>query len=300
MPRVALRLDLQAALLVTLLLPACTSGDAEIVADEPEACVEQATQIALPASVPESSGAAIGRRDPEVIWTHNDSGGEPTIYAVSRSGQALGQVRLTDAQNYDWEDIAIGQCVAGSCLYLADVGDNPEDRSEIVVYRVDEPAPADTQTAPAEIFRMRYPDRPRDAEAVFVLPGERLYIVSKGRSDAVALFRYPGSLRSDEVVTLERVQEITDSRPSLPDQVTGASASPDGTMVAIRTYAALHLYGVNGDVLSQSPVLSQSLRTLGEPQGEAVALGRDGDIVLTSEAGQGSGPSMALIRCTAR
>ncbi len=288
-----------AVLAVLACLGACSSGtDGEIVAEEPgAACVEQATGIQLPESVPETSGVAFGTRDPGVIWTHNDSGGEPAVYAVDSDGSSLGRVEVTGATNVDWEDMELADCAQGTCLYLGDVGDNPESRDHITVYRVPEPAATDIATPAADVFRMRYPDRPRDSEAIFVLPGERLYVVTKGRSDAVALYRYPGSLRSDAVVTLERVQEITESQPSLPNQVTGASSSPDGTQVALRTYADLHIYGVAGDALTGSPVLSQSLRTLAEPQGEAVALSLGGLLALTSEAARGSAASMSLIRC---
>jgi hypothetical protein len=279
-------------------LGACSSGsDGEIVAEEPAACVEQATGIELPETVPETSGVAFGRGAAGVIWTHNDSGGEPAVYAVDTDGSALGRVAITGAINVDWEDMELGDCALGTCLYLGDVGDNPESRNEITVYRVPEPSATDVATPAADAFRMRYPDRPRDSEAIFVLPGERLYVVTKGRSDPVELYRYPGALRTDEVVTLARVQAITDSQPSLPNQVTGASSSPDGTQVAIRTYADLHLYGVAGDGLTASPLLSQSLRTLAEPQGEAVALSLGGLLALTSEAARGSAASMSLIRC---
>lgn len=265
--------------------------------DEGGSCIEAAPTVALPGSVPESSGVAFGRRDPSVIWTHNDSGGEARIYAVTPGGDALGDVRVSGAENVDWEDMEIAACQEGSCLYLADVGDNAETRDQVVVYRVPEPAPTDEATAAATVLPMRYPDGPRDAEAIFVLPGEGLHVVSKGRSDPAALYRYPGPLRAGEVVTLEWVRDVTDGRPGPADQVTGASTSPDGTAVALRTYTALHLYAVQDDSLSERPLLSQSLRTLLEPQGEAVGLGEAGLVALTSEAARGSGASLSFIRC---
>ena len=282
--------------LVSLL--GCSDGEAgQIAAEDPAACTEVATQIPLPDVVPETSGVAVGRRDSAVLWTHNDSGGDPALYAVTLDGALLGTVAVTGAANVDWEDIEIAACGAGSCLYVADVGDNSEDRDDIVVFRVPEPAPTDGQTDEAEAFRMVYPDRPHDAEAIFVLPGEGLFVVTKGRSGPAELFRYPGALRSGEVVTLERIQAMTDEQPSIPTSITGASASVDGRAVAIRTYTTLDLYRVQGSRLEEPPFLTQALSTLAEPQGEAVALGADGLVVLTSEAGQGSTAGLSLIRC---
>lgn len=273
-----------------------SSRSPEVGADA-AACVEEATRVALPDVVPEASGIAIGRRDGSVLWIHNDSGGEPAVYAVSEAGALLGHVRVRGAGNTDWEDMAIAACGQGSCLYLADIGDNEETRPEIVVYRVPEPARDAAETAEAAVFRMRYPDGPRDAEAMFVMPGETLYVVSKGRSDAAALYRYPGTLDSDEIVTLERVRAMTDQQPSLPDQITGAAASPDGSLIALRSYTVLYIYGTEDGLLTQRPLLSQRLRTLDEPQGEAVDLGEAGLVVLASEAGRASTASMSRIRC---
>jgi hypothetical protein len=279
------------------MLAACSGQASEIVDEAVLSCVELDTGIALPDGVLETSGAAIARRPPAAIWTHNDSGGEPAVVAVGLDGGLLGVVTVAGAVNIDWEDMEVASCDAGSCLYLADIGDNSERRDEVVVYRVPEPLPSDDTTARADVLRLVLPDGPRDAEAIFVLPGERLFLVTKGRSHPTEVYRYPGELRPGQTVTLEWVQSLSASEPSPPDQVTGASASPDGTLVAIRTYTSLSLYRVDGEALQASPVLTQSLLTLREPQGEAVALGDEHWVVLTSEAAQGNAPSMNFIRC---
>lgn len=56
--------------------------------------------------VRESSGLAASACQPEVLWTHNDSGDGPFIYAISPTGANLGVWRVTGAENEDWEDIA--------------------------------------------------------------------------------------------------------------------------------------------------------------------------------------------------
>jgi hypothetical protein len=82
--------------------------------------------------------------------------------------------------------------------------------------------------------------------------------------------------------------------------VTGASASTDGSLVAIRTYESLQVYRVDpvGGTLAPLPNGLVNLRTLEEIQGEGVGLGPDGLVVLTSEGGPLGGPaSMRLLRC---
>src|SRR5215207_9736579 len=54
----------------------------------------------------ESSGLAISRRSPDILWTHDDSGGAPVLYAVDTSGRKRGSLRVRGVKNEDWEDMA--------------------------------------------------------------------------------------------------------------------------------------------------------------------------------------------------
>jgi hypothetical protein len=97
---------------------------------------------------------------------------------------------------------------------------------------------------------------------------------------------------------LVEVQRLTDSAALLGNQVTGGSAQRDGSVVAIRTYQALEFFRLEADTLARLEDGLVNLRSLGEPQGEAVALGADGLVVLTSEDGVfGGEPVMNLMRC---
>ncbi len=93
----------------------------------------------------ELSGLAASRRHPDVLWAHNDSGGEPEVVAVGRDGGDRGRFPLGGAEAFDWEDMAIGPDPAGTggdVLYLGDIGDNIDQRDDgVVVYRVPEPQP---------------------------------------------------------------------------------------------------------------------------------------------------------------
>jgi hypothetical protein len=134
-------------------------------------------------------------------------------------------------------------------------------------------------------------------ESVFVLPGEEVFFVSKGRSHAVTLYRYPPPLRTGEIVTLEAVQTFSGGRLSIPKQVTGADASPDGSIVAIRSYESLHFFHVEKGRLVPVEGGQVALQTLNEAQGESVGLGPNGKVVLTSEAALGRGATMTILSC---
>lgn len=267
-------------------------------------CTPVRTGVRLPGALDESSGVAQGLRDPSVLWTHNDDGS--VLFAVDPAGALLGS-RPVRPRLGDWEDLAVAPCQShGSCVYMADTGDNAERRPPggIRVLRIPEPEfPLADEPVSAEVFPLRLPDGARDIEALFVLPGERVYLITKGRNHAVTLYRYPGPLRPD-TVTMEEVQRLTSGAQPLADQVTGAAALADsgaeGATVAVRTYQSLSFYhmGLESDSLMPLPDGLVNLRTLEEAQGEAVALGPNGLVVLTSEAGFFGAPgSMNVLRC---
>jgi hypothetical protein len=244
------------------------------------------------AGVGEASGLAVSRRTPGVVWTHNDSGG-PVLFAFDTSGKPRGRVRVAGAVVVDWEDLAIGRCAEGSCLYLADIGDNNRERRSITIYRVPEPRPEDKTTATAEPIRIAY-DKPRDAEALFVGADGDLFIVSKEDGGATTLFRVNAAQESDPVRKAVAVKTLSHER------VTGAAVSPDGDWVALRTNTELFLYRTQ-DLIGGREVepLRVDLSDVREPQGEGVAFGDRGVVYLAGEGG-GAGGTLAALECNLR
>lgn len=246
----------------------------------------------------ETSGLALSRTDERVLWTHND--GDSPLFAIDRQGSIIGSRRVRPGLR-DWEDIASARCApAGTCLYFADTGDNGEVRPPGSARIVRVPEPSDPRAdAPltGEVHPIAFPDGPRDVEAIFVLPGERVYVITKGRQHPITVYRYPPPLRS-EVVTLVESQRLTDSAAPLASQVTGASATLDGSVVAVRTYQSVTFYRPVGDTLRPIDDGVVNLRSLREVQGEGVALLDDGEVFLTSEGGVfGAPPGMNVLRC---
>ncbi len=235
-------------------------------------------------------------RHPGVLWTHADGAGSD-LFAVDAAGQVIARFPIQPGTR-DWEDVALSTCGdGGSCLYLADTGDNYEERPFARILRTAEPDPVSPSTLRTDVFPVRFPDGPRDAEALLVLPGERVLVVTKGRNDPVTVYRYPGVLRPDTVV-LEEIQRLSDGARFLPRQVTGGSVAPGGELAAIRTYESLQFYHVRSDTLVPVDGGLVNLRTLNEAQGEGVGIGLDGRVFLTSEGGPLGGPgSMSILRC---
>lgn len=205
----------------------------------------------------EPSGLTAGQQ-PGVFWTHNDSGDGPVLYAVTIDGRLLGRYRVDGAGAEDWEAVtADGQ----GRLYVGDIGNNANDRRDLVVYRVAEPAvPLDGAVAEGTLtveraIRFHYPDqtefppkaRNYDAEALFWDPraGEgALYLLSKHRGDMrTVLYRFDALEGAESIALSARGSvEVGGDPDRFGGMVTGADLSPDGRYLAVLTYHALFVF----------------------------------------------------------
>ena len=255
--------------------------------------------------ISESSGVAPSRRTPGLLWTHDDSGEPPYLFATDTTGAVRGTFSVTGARNLDWEDIALGPCGGSACLYLADTGDNSERRSAVVLYRVPEPRLPDRRpkqvrpTAPAQAVTFRYPDGPHDVEAMWVAPNEDVHLVSKGRTGRIRHYRVrAASWTSRRPVTAELLEALPVPARSRLDYVTGAALSPDERIVAVRSYASVYFFYMlsNGRLALPPEPRACDVRALGI-QGEGVNwLDRD-VLVLTSERAIFPAGTIAVARC---
>jgi hypothetical protein len=192
--------------------------------------------------IDEASGIAASRKNPGVLWVHND-GGPPCLYALSPQGKHLGIYTLSGARNRDWEDIAIGPGPEPNVdyLYVGDIGDNNSKHKYVTIYRVPEPRVDANQPAAnviltgVEAIGLLYPDGPRNAETLMLDPLTKdIYIVSKEEPSKVYRAAYPQSTTSK--TTLEYVAKLPWGT------ATGGDISGDGRMVIVRNYLAASLW----------------------------------------------------------
>lgn len=254
-------------------------------------------------AIAESSGLAASRRQPGVLWTHNDSGDGPHLYATDRAGRAVGTFEVTGATHVDWEDLALGPGADGTdALYVADTGDNAGRRAEVAILRLpeptvaptgappdppDSPGPAIQPTAAAERFPVVYPDGPHDVEAMLVHPASgEVLLVTKQVAGPAVVFRLPPLVEPDRPLTPTPVATIDLPGFGPLGAATGGAVSADGTRLLLRTpTTALEWIGAPGlklaETLTTSPRRVSLPRT---PRGEAVAYRPDGAaLVLTTE-----------------
>ncbi len=221
--------------------------------------------------ITESSGLAASTTLPGVLWTVNDSGDGPRVFGVDGEGRTVATVTLAGATARDWEAIAVGPRPAGGTwLWVGDIGDNLSTWPTVRLYRVAEPrVPGDQQVA-WTAYDLRFPDGPRDAEALLVDPGDgRVYVVSK-RVGGGAVYRAPRRLRTDRVNELTRVARA-------PSVVTDGAFSADGR-VALRGYLSASI----GSAFDQ---LDETVPLPLQRQGESLTWTLDGSAILVGSEG---------------
>jgi hypothetical protein len=237
-------------------------------------CVVASGPAMVP-EIPETSGLAVSRRHPGLLWTHNDSGSAAVLFALDTAGTLRGRVRIP-IRTRDWEDVSAARCPSGDCLYIADIGDNRRTRRQVQIYRVPEPAPGDAETAPPEVFTATYADGPHNAEAMFVV-GSDLFIITRDRIGA--LYRAAMTPSDTRELTLTRIGELGLSA------VTDAEASRDEKSVVVRTSHEAVLFRTDDLIRGvNAPYRRIPIDRLKEAQGEGVAL--DGNMLYLSSEGR--------------
>ncbi len=243
----------------------------------------------------EISGMARSHRHADLLWVHNDSGDKARLHAIATTGRYRGQLELDHADNRDWEDMASFLLDGEPYLLVADIGDNEARREFVTLYAVAEPdleREANVTADPAWRIDFRYPDGPRDAEAVAVDAAERqVYIVSK-RDLPPVLYRLPLGPAGlgpagKETLVAERVTDLkTLPQPARSEmefapmsndwhwQPTGMDIAPDGRFVVLLTYGAVY-YFERGDAGTASALADAPLRFAlrGLRNAEALAAG---------------------------
>jgi hypothetical protein len=204
---------------------------------------------------------------------------------------------VSGAAIVDWEDVAVGPCPAGSCVFLADIGDGAKARSQYTIYRVPEPSAlaAGTTTVTADTFPFAYPDGSHDAAAILVHPTTRVVtVITRGG----AAYDLP-SAQPGQPVTATPRGALSHLDPGVT--VTAASGRADGAILLRTTKGALLFSPPPADagpvppfatVLTGTPC---DVRVPKETDGEAIAWMAPGHGYLTID--QGRAPAMDFVSC---
>ncbi len=116
-------------------------------------------------------------------WGQNDSGGEPELYKISSAtGKIIQTVKITNAKNRDWEELAMSD----QYFFIGEFGNNNGNRTDLsVFYFPISELNSDKETISVEVQKIEfsYPEQ-KDFN-----PGNR-----KTNFDCEAMFYYNGKL----------------------------------------------------------------------------------------------------------
>lgn len=260
----------------------------------------------------EASGVVASASEPGVFWANNDSGNDERLFAFDSSGNALGAVRVRNAQNRDWEALTGGPCVeelTARCLYVGDVGDNGARREAVEIYAIREPARHSGPVAATRSLLVRYADGPHDVEAMYMGPGGTLWLITK-RPERAGKGGAPRPSRVYEVPPSAwrqpgpYVASVVDSVPVTPvrgashDWITDGSLSPvqpDGhRRLVLLSYGAVHVLTADAATGRPGPLLARCALPIRDTSAEGVTWLPDGRIMLVNE---GKGGALYTGRC---
>ncbi len=237
-------------------------------------------KLLLPEVLSETSGLACNE---ESVYTVNDSGNQPYLYAITRRAK-IKHARKLEVVNIDWEAIDMDN----HFIYVADTGNNHGNRRRVLIHKLPR-----MEGGTASVLSIRYNgnrfDRnipyqhDFDVEAL-VLTKDKLLLFTKSWKSGVA-----------HVYDINFEQEQQDVSPiahieKLPGVVTGAAWDNSNQQFILVGYSGNALWGYKPflAVVDKYYKLRHTRQLAGMSQVEAVCVRPDGEIWLTQEASRGN------------
>lgn len=241
----------------------------------------------------EASGLAASRRTPDLLWIHDDSGGQAALFGVGFNGTLRGRLPIRGVKNEDWEDLAAAELDGRAWIVIADTGDNLARRKHVSLLLIPEPPPQLFEaTPPAATLRIKYEDGPRDCESMAIDATERaVYLLTK-RDLPPRLYRVelPAPLGDADLKarfqgTMPHAPAPTVAQAALKGHLGKHRAepcamdfAPDGSAAVVLTYGDVLVFPrQRGEswaaALQRVPI---RLAEHGLPQAEAVCFSPDG------------------------
>ena len=228
----------------------------------------------------EISGLAATTNGYVVVNDGSDEASHRKIFYLDQNCEVTRTVSYPSRPR-DTEDLGIA---GDGTLWVADIGDNNENRDTIALWRLAVGARKPT------LFRLRYPDGPHNAEALLLTRSGSPIIITKGIG-AAGLYLPAAKLDAKKTTALRQAGDVTIPFTDTANPfsfagrmvITGGAVSPDGSRATLRTYAdAFEFDAPDGDLVAAlTKGTPRQIPLPDEPQGESVAYTPDGTALLT-------------------
>ncbi|MDA8547569.1 hypothetical protein N9K61_02405 [Flavobacteriaceae bacterium] len=216
-------------LLAGLILFSCSNKEIDSVEID---SAEIISKIELPKIINETSGLEFYNNH---FITHNDSGGEPTLYIFNERGEVIETIGLNknpdfEIKNNDWEDITSDN----KYLFVADTGNNFGNRDNLNIIRVSKGADfmvdgiIEISYSDQESFFPR-PKHKYDAEAIIVIE-DKIALFSKDRENLnTDLYLVNKNMNGSQILTSEVSYDVD-------TLITGGDFDEDRNLLALVSY----------------------------------------------------------------
>lgn len=195
--------------------------------------------FSMPKKIKESSAVEVTEKS-DLIWTVEDSGNAPQLFALDIKGELVHTVTITDAQNNDWEDLTSDK--QGN-LYIGDFGNNKNERKDLSIYKISASDLNKKETSVAEKISFFFPEQtlfpPKKSERFydvesFFLFKDHFYLFTKNRSSkfdgTTLLYQVPNESGNHPAKLISSFKTCDNFNHCA---VTSADISPDGKKVAL-------------------------------------------------------------------
>lgn len=259
--------------------------------------------------LPEASGLSQSLLFPKRFYHVNDSATLFKVFVSTAEGVITDTIHL-GFRLRDVEDIAVGPCPQGTCLYLGDIGDNLRQRSSLGIYRMAEQERYDNPVV-LESLKLHYPDGKHDAESMAVHPDGSMYILTKEafnllRTSPAKLYRLDPetwlgnrsqSYVLDYVVSIDLYALSGFSFDVFSHIATSMDFSRDGKRLLILSYG--DAFELDFEQLLRGELVYKKIAVNRSLQQEAISYVDADSIMFTAESLSGQSPIKRL-RCLVR
>ncbi|RAJ08153.1 hypothetical protein [Arenibacter echinorum] len=251
----------------------------------------------LPHKLTENSGMVPAKDS--TVWFVMDRGNPDKIYQVNYKGDLVKELKVKNAKNNDWEDMARDE---NGNVFIGDFGNNSNDRKNLAIYKIPDPNEENGDDIEAEKIEFNYPEQkdfpPKknkmlyDAEAFFYYRNN-FYIITKNRTQP-----FNGEALLYKVPAVEGKHKAQYLGSFIPPkgkrnrQITSADISPDGKTIVLLGNGTLWVFT---DYVSDNFISSGTLKTIDlgvYTQLESVSFTNNNTLLLSDEESAKTGRNL--------
>ena len=174
------------------------------------------------------------------FWGIGDSGNDPILFGIDEIGNPITEINLTNAENNDWEDLALDE---NDNLLIGNFGNNKNDRENLNIYWIPNFSELNSNSVSPMVIEFYFEDQASfppsssqqhfDTEAMISID-DFIYLFTKDRSDPFEgitnLYQLPMEEGTHEAKLLASFNTSIDEKEGA---ITSADLSPDGNQLVL-------------------------------------------------------------------